>query len=125
MGVVQLNDVTDAGLVLKPDWNGGKTSGCAMYNIGLKNSCAGAKLQFNDGKKSWVDAKVSIGPDKMTMVLTAKPPRGATAVTASSYGWGSVPLMIVYSADMDGEEGQLPVLTWNRPVDASAGLAVV
>ena len=39
---------------------------------------------------------------------------GATKAVASSYGWGSIPMLNVYRADMEGEDGQLPVLPWNR-----------
>ena len=50
------------------------------------------------------------------MVLSASPPSGAKNAVATSYGWGSIPIMTVYRADMDGEDGQLPVLTWNRTI---------
>lgn len=35
-----------------------------------------------------------------------EPPSGAKDAIASSYGWGSVPMMTVYWADMAGEDGQ-------------------
>ena len=50
------------------------------------------------------------------MVLSASPPSGAKNAVATAYGWGSIPMMTVYRADMDGEDGQLPVLTWNRTI---------
>ena len=71
-------------------------------------------MQFDDAKKSWVRAVVGLSADKQAMTLTAPAPAGATAAIATSYGWGAVPMMTVYRADMEGEDGQLPVLTWNR-----------
>eukprot|EP00418_Pyrodinium_bahamense_P085379 CAMPEP_0179051066 /NCGR_PEP_ID=MMETSP0796-20121207/21055_1 /TAXON_ID=73915 /ORGANISM="Pyrodinium bahamense, Strain pbaha01" /LENGTH=532 /DNA_ID=CAMNT_0020747599 /DNA_START=60 /DNA_END=1658 /DNA_ORIENTATION=- len=109
--IVWLNDVTDAGLVLRPAHNA--NPGCA--DLG-PYACGWASLQFNDPVRSWVNASVAIGSDKMTMVLRATPPVGATDIIASSYGWGAIPMMTVYRADMSGKDGQLPVLPWNRNV---------
>jgi len=117
---VWLNDVTDAGLTLKPPANAKDEPDCVALNAKVPRTCAWADLQFNDPKLSWVNASVAVGADKMTMVLTATPPIGATGIIGSSYGWGAVPMMTVYRADMDGKDGQLPVLTWNRPLLASA-----
>ena len=77
-------------------------------------TCAGASVQFDDAKKSWVQATVGLSADKQGMALSAPAPAGAKAAIATSYGWGAVPMMTVYRADMEGEDGQLPVLTWNR-----------
>ena len=41
-----------------------------------------------------------------------EPPSGAKDAIASSYGWGSVPMMTVYWADMAGEDGQGWSLCW-------------
>ena len=35
---------------------------------------------------------------------------------ARRYGWGDIPMLTVYRADMEGEDGQLPVLPWNRTI---------
>lgn len=109
---VELVDVLTAGLTLKPAANA-KTSGdCATLNAKTPGTCAGAAIQF-DGK-AWVEATVALTADNMGMTLTAPVPAGATAVTATSYGWGDIPMLTVYRADMEGEDGQLPVLPWNR-----------
>jgi sialate O-acetylesterase len=123
---VQLNDVTPAGLVLKPPFNiRAEGANCPALNAKTPGTCAWAELQFNDAKNTWVNATVSIGADKKTMILAATPPAGASAITASSYGWGAVPMMTVYSADRDGEDGQLPVLTWNRPISRGEDVMLV
>lgn len=115
---VWLNDVTDAGLVLKAPANLKNEADCDALDAKTPRTCAYAELQFDDDNRSWVNATVGVGANKMTMVLTANPPTGATRIVASSYGWGAVPMMTVYRADLDGKDGQLPVLTWNRPVSA-------
>lgn len=114
---VALNDVTGAGLVVKPAFNAQTEKQCEELDAKTPRTCAWAELQFNDGGMTWVNATVGVGSDKKTMVLTATPPKGASGIIASSYGWGAVPMMTVYRADMEGEDGQLPVLTWNRTLD--------
>eukprot|EP00440_Ansanella_granifera_P053408 gb/GFBE01057896.1/.p1 GENE.gb/GFBE01057896.1/~~gb/GFBE01057896.1/.p1 ORF type:complete len:540 (+),score=109.79 gb/GFBE01057896.1/:1-1620(+) len=120
---VRLNDVTAAGLALKDPFNAKTAGDCAELNAKTPRTCAWAELQFNDSAKSWVNASVGLGDDKMTMVLSAPPPAGATAIIASSYGWGAIPMLTVYRADMDGEDGQLPVLSWKRALTAEDGAA--
>merc|ERR1712061_571729 len=89
--IVQLNDVTPAGLVLKMPFNiRAEGTNCPALNAKAPRTCAWAELQFNDAQNSWINATVSIGDDKKTMVLEAPAPSGATAVIASSYGWGAV-----------------------------------
>jgi len=113
---VSLNDVLEAGLVLKPAANARTSGNCATMNAKTPATCAWAAVQFNDKAKSWVNATVALTADKKGMALTAPVPTGATAAVASSYGWGDIPMMTVYRADMQGEDGQLPVLPWNRPI---------
>merc|ERR1712151_494418 len=97
-----------------------KTAGnCTTLNAKTPLTCAYAELQFDDTAKTWVNATVSIGSDKKTMVLTASPPAGSKRVLASRYGWGAIPMMTVYRADLDGQDGQLPVLPWSRSVEAT------
>ena len=67
-----------------------------------------------DSRFCRVRAAVGLSADKQGMTLTAPAPPGAKTAIATSYGWGSIPMMTVYRADMEGEDGQLPVLTWNR-----------
>ena len=100
---VTLNDVTPSGLVLLPSANVGTLNCTASAGV-----CAWAALQFDDSGKSWVNATVSLTSDSQGLVLTAPPPSGSTKVTASSYGWGSVPFLTAYLADAD-----LPVQAWN------------
>ena len=108
---VSLNDVLAAGLTLKPPFNARSCSRRARCR-----GVAVASVQFDDAKKSWVQATVGLSADKQGMTLSAPAPPGAKAAIATSYGWGAVPMMTVYRADMEGEDGQLPVLTWNRTV---------
>jgi hypothetical protein len=68
-----------------------------------------AQTQFNDAKKTWVNASVALTADGQGMVLAALPPAGASAVTGTSYGWGAVPFMTVYLADAGLD---LPVQAW-------------
>merc|ERR1712083_168548 len=98
-----------------------KTAGdCVALNAKTPRTCAYAELQFDDAAKTWVNASVSIGADKKTMVLCASPPAGSKTVTASRYGWGAIPMMTVYRADLDGEDAQLPVLPWSHNLIPSA-----
>ena len=60
---------------------------------------------------SLVRRAVSHTPSRSTR--TAPPPANATGVVASQYGWGAIPMLTVYSAELAGEDGQLPVLPWN------------
>lgn len=99
---VTLHDVTPAGLQLLPPANL-PTVNCDQQ----KGNCAWAALQFNDAGKTWVNASVSLGPSKQTLVLSAAAPAGATAPVASSYGWAPIPMLTAYLADHD-----LPVLPW-------------
>ena len=99
---IALNDVSPAGLVILPSANAGTVNCTAQKGV-----CAWAGLQFDDAAKTWVNASVGLTADGKGMVLTAPAPSGSTTVTASSYGWGAVPFMTVYLADMD-----LPVRAW-------------
>jgi sialate O-acetylesterase len=116
---VWLHDVLEAGLTLKDPHNR-RTSlryydtNCTAANAKAPGSCAWASIQFDD--QSWVNATVGLTADKQSMVLSAAPPSGAKQAIATSYGWGSIPMMTVYRADMEGEDGQLPVLAWNRTI---------
>lgn len=121
---VELHDVGGAGLVSKPPFNLLAESDCAGLNAKAPRTCAWAELQFDDADRTWVNASVTVHSNKMSMVLTAEPPAGADGIVASSYGWGAVPMMTVYRADMDGDDGQLPVLTWKRNLTSSQSVLV-
>ena len=120
---IALNDVEAAGLTLKPAFNahtatvGTHSDNCTALNAITPGTCAWASIQFDDAKKSWVNATVGLTSDKKSITLTAPPPVGASSPIATSMGWGSIPMMVVYRADMQGEDGQLPVLPWNRTVE--------
>ena len=111
---VWLHDVLEAGLTLKHPHNQDTAGDCAAANKKAPGSCAWASIQFDDAAHTWVNATVALSQDKQSMVLLATPPAGAKVALATSYGWGSIPMMTVYRADMDGEDGQLPALPWNR-----------
>ena len=111
---IWLEDVLDAGLTLKTPFNLHTAGDCDAANKKMAGSCAWSSIQFDDAATTWVNATVSLSADKMAIVLTATPPAGAKNALATSYGWGSIPMMSVYRADMEGEDGQLPVLPWNR-----------
>lgn len=112
----QLNDVVGEGLVLKGAHNAVTAGDCTALNAKIPLTCAWAALQFDDQGRSWVNASIALSVDGRSMVLKAAPPAGATRIVASSYGWGGIPILSVYRADMEGEDGQLPVLPWNRTI---------
>jgi len=106
--VVSLNDVTPAGLELRPSANMG-TLDCAV-SVG---KCVWASVRFNDAAQTWVNATVALDVTHQKMVLTAPRPAGATAAIATSYAYGPVPMMTAYLKDHD-----LPVLQWLKNVTA-------
>ena len=71
--------------------------------------CAWASIQVSSGE--WLNASV-VDSGNATVTLTAPlPPHGdadGSVPIGSSYGWGPIPLMNVYT------KGGLPVLPWNR-----------
>ena len=73
-------------------------------------TCAWAALRFDDPAGTWANATVSLSADGRSMVLAAAGgvPQGGSRVTASAYGWGAIPMLVVYRNDAD-----LPVLPWN------------
>jgi len=116
---VWLSDVPAEGLTLKSPANAHIPEFSLQTCSDKKspNNCGWARLQFDDRWRKWRRASVSIDADSKTMVLTASKPRRATRILASAYGWGAVPMLEVYRADMEGEDGQLPVLGWNRSLE--------
>ena len=86
-----------AGLVLQPSANAqaAPLAFCVAANAKLPATCAWASLQFDDAARSWVNATVALSADATKLVLTPNggAPAGATRIVASSYGWGSIPLM--------------------------------
>jgi len=114
---VSLNDVAATGLVLKQAANavpGGATDAwCQTTNAGNPFTCAWASLQYDDAAATWVNATVGLSADAQKLVITpaAAVPAGATRITASTYGWGSIPLLTVYDTVTD-----TPVLPFNQTV---------
>ena len=108
LATIKLNDVTPAGLLLRPIANEG-TVNCTTSN----GVCAWASLQFDDAAATWVNATLAISGDNQGVVLTAEAPSGSTKVVATSYGWGAVPFLTVYLADSDLD---LPLMAWNQTV---------
>ena len=51
--------------------------------------------------------------DANRLLLPPAPHSPLVSITMSRYGWGDIPMLNVYRADMEGEDGQLPVLPWN------------
>ena len=91
---------------------GGATDAwCQAQNKGNPFTCAWASVQFDTG--AWANATVALSADAARLVLTpaAPAPAGAARIVASAYGWGSIPLLTAYRADLD-----VPVLPWNMTV---------
>ena len=108
---VALRDAPPAGLaLLRTPFNAGTAGNCTALNAATPGTCAWAGVQFNDPAFTWVNASVALSADGAGVVLTASSvPAGATGVTATSYGWGPIPMLTVYSA-----AANLPVLPWRE-----------
>jgi hypothetical protein len=78
------------------------------YNASMELQCAWAAVEVGG---SWLNATVAIAPGGQSLILTTSVPPTvtATAATATSYGWGPIPMMNIYNKDSD-----LPVLAWNK-----------
>ena len=88
-----------------------------MFLIGYRDALErviGCLGLATDCRYSEVQIRARIVGCCRPMVMPTLVVAGATKAVASSYGWGSVPMLNVYRADMEGEDGQLPVLPWNR-----------
>lgn len=108
---VLLSDVPAGGLALLPPANAlyAPAATCASLNAKSPSTCAWASVQFDGGV--WVNATVSLRADGGALVLSAVAPPGAKAATATSYGWGAIPMLSAYAKDYD-----LPVLPWNSTI---------
>jgi hypothetical protein len=83
---------------------------CTALNVATPGTCAWVGVQLDDPAATWVNATVALSAEGAGMVLSAHSvPAGATRATATSYGWGSIPMLSVYKADAD-----LPVLPWKE-----------
>ncbi|CAB9499160.1 Sialate O-acetylesterase [Seminavis robusta] len=106
--VVHFQDVSSDGLYMLETSYNAQVKGftCQGKPAG---TCAGAAVLLNG--QGWVNAAISItGNDSVT--LTA--PAGYStkdSIIATSYGWGSVPLMTLYDKGTD-----LPVLPWKEKI---------
>jgi len=85
---------------------------CLELNKATPRTCAYAEIKYDNGVS--VNASV-ISVSGKTMTLRASNiPLNATRAVSTSYGWGAIPMLNVYSTDVtDGNPfGQLPVLPW-------------
>lgn len=85
----------------------------AKYNASMETQCAWASIEVGG---SWHNATVAVAPGGQSLILSASVPAAAATdapavATATSYGWGPIPMMSIYSKDAD-----LPVLGWNEPL---------
>ena len=87
----------------------------SKYNASMELQCAWASIEVGG---AWHNASASVGASGKEMVLTATVPASSVAAggvplvaTATSYGWGPIPMMNIYNKDSD-----LPVLAWNKPL---------
>jgi sialate O-acetylesterase len=74
----------------------------------IPGTCAGAQVLLNG--KGWVDVMISVQvPD--SIILTCQKATKNDTIVATSYGWGSVPLLTIYD-----RESNLPVLPWKETI---------
>ena len=107
---ITLRDTSPAGLALRAPFNAGTAGNCTALNAAAPGTCAWAGVQFDDPGATWANATVALSADGAGLLLTANAvPAGATRATATSYGWGSIPMLTAYKADAD-----LPVLPWKE-----------
>ncbi|CAB9500282.1 Sialate O-acetylesterase [Seminavis robusta] len=104
--VVQFQDVSSEGLyLLKTPYNTQvENFACAANPAG---TCAGATVLLNG--KGWVNATITIRSSNSVSLTAVTGDSSQDLIVATSYGWGSVPLMTVYDKGTD-----LPVLPWNE-----------
>jgi sialate O-acetylesterase len=105
--IVEFQDVTSNGLYLleTPHNALAKNLNCSAIPPG---SCAGAEVLLDE--KGWANAIITI-KDNISVVLTAATGDANDVIVATSYGWGSIPMMTIYDKGSD-----LPVLPWNEQV---------
>ena len=96
----------------------GPPTNCTFLNRDVSaNTCAWAALQI-DGRR-WYNASLGLDPTGQGLILTTLQPvvstgsaprmhEGFVNVTASSYGYGPIPLLSVETV-----AAGLPVLAWN------------
>jgi Carbohydrate esterase, sialic acid-specific acetylesterase len=105
---IQLKDVSSKGLYLLETPYNLQTADPFTCDGHVDGTCAGAQVLLNG--KGWVKATVSLD-DTGAVWFTATEGGSSDSIVATSYGWGSVPLMTIYDAGTD-----LPVLPWNEKV---------
>eukprot|EP00797_Seminavis_robusta_P034174 Sro80_g043100.2 (222) ;mRNA; f:62557-63222 len=106
--VVQFQDISSSGLyLLKTPYNAQvKDFSCKGKPAG---TCAGAAVLLNG--KGWVDASISIKSNTTVTLTASTGDSRKDSIVATSYGWGSVPMMTIYDKATD-----LPVLPWNEKI---------
>lgn len=124
--VIEFQDVSDQGLYLLDNpYNNRLDPKQFNCTTKIEGTCAGPMVLLN-GEIGWVDATVELQANGKSVIM--KPTTSTTSTTAivgkqyydygqdtvilaTSYGWGSVPMMTLYDKGTD-----LPVLGWNEKV---------
>jgi len=107
--LVTLSDTGSGSLTLLPSAANNQYVNCSEENAQAGLTCAWGALQFDDPARTWVNATVGLSSDGQALLLQAPSPQGSSKIVASSYGYGAIPMMVVYRSDSD-----LPVLPWNK-----------
>ena len=103
--VIEMQDVTDKGLyILGNPYNNRLDPKDFRCEDQVPGTCAGAEVLLNG--KGWVNATLSV-QGKNHVVLTAEEGDASDTIVATSYGWGSVPMLSLYDKGTD-----LPALPW-------------
>jgi sialate O-acetylesterase len=112
--VIEMQDVSDKGLyILDSPYNGRldpKDFQCANQ---VPGTCAGAQVLLNG--KSWVNATLSLKGKRQVVLTAEEGDASSDVIVATSYGWGSVPMLSIYDAGTD-----LPVLPWRGSLSGVA-----
>jgi hypothetical protein len=117
MATIDLVDVSSKGLyMLETPYNSlNGTLDCSKLIAG---TCAWASIKL--AQAGWVNATVSIqATNQVVLTVTSSSHDGTDlsqddTMEATSYGWGSVPMMTLYDAGSD-----LPIMPWKKRVGTS------
>ena len=110
---VNLQDVSPSGLTTDVHpYNYVDGLDCQQYIYRTDVQCAWASIRIESRFSQYtLNATVTVGEGVSTLVLQAVAGDQVTRVTASTYGWGAIPLLNAY------DKGTwLPVLPWSRPL---------
>ncbi|CAB9520745.1 Sialate O-acetylesterase [Seminavis robusta] len=115
MVTIDLVDVTSKGLYMMMDEPYNSLNGTFDCAKQLPGTCAWASVKLST-QTEWVNATLSIQfPNQVVFTVTKQQQLvehdDDATIEATSYGWGSVPMLTLYDAGTD-----LPVLPWKEPV---------